>query len=105
MDLIRLGQQVDEAKTKGISVLKIMKPSDFDPLRGVVWIEETSVIEAPDGHHVFRDRERVRLLTYWDITHYLHGAGFDNVEAYPDWSTKLERKAKAEQMVFVARKQ
>ena len=105
IDLIRLGHKVNEYKARGIRFLEIAKPRDFDPIRGVVWEDETSVIEAPDGHHVFHDRERVRLLTYWDAMHYLHTAGFDKVEAYPDWSTKHERKAKAEQVIFVARKQ
>ena len=103
-NLIKGGYRVNENKARGIRFLEIEKPSDFDPVHGVVWLDETSVIEAPDGHHVFQDRERVRLFTYWDAMHYLNVAGFDNVEAYPDWSTKHERKAKAEQIIFVARK-
>jgi SAM-dependent methyltransferase len=104
IDLIRLGHQVNEYKARGIRFLEITKPIDFDPIRGAVWVEENTVIQADDGPHVFQDREHIRLLTYWDTMHYLHAAGFDSVEAYPDWSTKFERKAKAEQIVFVARK-
>jgi len=103
-NMIKEGYNINEYRIKGIRFLEIEKPRDFDPIKGTVWEEETTVIEAPDGHHVFHDRERVRLLTYWDAMHYLHAVGFDNVEAYADWLTKHERKAKAQQIIFVARK-
>jgi hypothetical protein len=70
----------------------------------VAWVEETGVIEAPDGKHVFRDKERIRLLTYWDILHYLKGAGFSGIEYYPDMRIKRTKNPKAEELVFVARK-
>jgi len=63
-----------------------------------------SVIEAPDGRHVFRDKERMRLLTYWDFTRYLRDSGFSSIRSYPDWNLKPRRNPKAEQIVFVARK-
>ncbi len=77
---------------------------NLDEVRGVTWWKETSVIEAPDGTHVFRDRERMRLFTYWDILHYLQIAGFKEIKCYPDWKIKSPRKPKADWLVFVARK-
>ncbi len=103
-DPVRCGPRVYESKAGGIRWLSVTKPTDFDPVQGVAWIEETTVIEGPDGRHVFRDRERARLLTYWDVTRYLHDTGFRKVEVYPDWSTQPKRRPKAEQLIFVARK-
>jgi hypothetical protein len=72
--------------------------------RGYYWWQETSIIEAPDGIHIFRDRERLRLFTYWDIVHYLQSAGFKEVKCYPDWKTNPSKKPKAETLIFVSRK-
>jgi hypothetical protein len=83
---------------------EIDRVQNFDPLHGVVWWQETSIIEAPDGTHIFRDRERTRLFTYWDILHYLQAAGFKEIRCYPDWKTKPPKKPKAETLVFVSRK-
>ena len=77
---------------------------DFDRVQGVTWWQETSVIEAPDGVHVFRDRERLRLLNYWDILRYLQGAGFKEIKCYPDWKVEPQRKPKAAELIFVSRK-
>ena len=71
---------------------------------GGVWVDETTVVEAHDGRHVFRDKGRARLLTYWDVEHYLKSAGFDEIECYPDWKVKRVKKPKAEQLVFVVRR-
>jgi hypothetical protein len=73
-------------------------------MHGVAWWQETSTIETNDGIHIFRDRERLRLFTYWDMVHYLQSAGFKEVKCYPDWKTNPPKKPKAETLVFVARK-
>jgi hypothetical protein len=62
------------------------------------------VIETPDGVHVFRDRERSRFFTYWDILHYLQMAGFKEIKCYPDWKIKPPKKPKWDSLVFVSRK-
>jgi hypothetical protein len=86
-------------------MLSIDRVQDFDPLHGVVWWQETHIIEeAESGVHIFRDRERIRLFTYWDVIHYLQAAQFEDVKCYPDWKTKLPKKPKASWLVFVARK-
>jgi SAM-dependent methyltransferase len=98
------GYHVQETRARGIRCIDMDRVEDFDKVRGVTWWEETSVIEASDGTHVFRDRERTRLFTYWDILHYLQGAGFTEIKCYPDWKIKSPKKPKADWLVFVARK-
>ncbi len=98
------GSHVSETRAPGIRCLDTDRFEDFDQVRGVTWWEETSVIEAPDGTHVFRDHERMRLFTYWDILHYLQIAGFKEIKCYPDWKIESSRKPKADWLVFVARK-
>jgi hypothetical protein len=77
-------------------MLSIDRVQDFDPLQGVVWWQETHIIEAESDVHILRDRERVRLVTYWDMLHYLRAAGFTDVKCYPDWKTRTPKKPKAE---------
>jgi SAM-dependent methyltransferase len=98
------GFHVQETRARGIRSIDTDRVKDFDPVRGVIWWEETSVIEAKDGTHVFRDHERGRLFTYWDILHYLQSAGFREIKCYPDWKISSPRKPKADWLVFVARK-
>ena len=98
------GLFVNEDRAAGIQDTEIVRLRDFDPVRGVAWWQETSIIKANDGIHVYRDRERVRLFTYWDIMHYLQAAGFGEIKCYPDWKTNMPKKPKAEWLVFVARK-
>jgi SAM-dependent methyltransferase len=102
--MLMQGWHVEETRAQGIRCMDISRVEDFDQVRGVTWWEEISVIEAPDGVHVFRDRERTRLFTYWDILHYLQGAGFTEINCYPDWKIKSPKKPKATWLVFVARK-
>jgi len=98
------GYHVQEARVRGVRCMNIDRVQDFDPVHGVTWWQETSVIEAPDGIHVFRDRERIRLFTYWDILHYLQVTGFKEINCYPDWKIKPPRKPTAERLIFVSRK-
>jgi 2-polyprenyl-3-methyl-5-hydroxy-6-metoxy-1,4-benzoquinol methylase len=98
------GLFVNEQSANGIHDTEIVRLKSFDPIRGVAWWQETSIIKAPDGIHIFRDQERVRLFTYWDIFHYLQLAGFKEIKCYPDWKTNPPKKAKAETLVFAARK-
>jgi SAM-dependent methyltransferase len=98
------GYHVKETRARGIRCIDIERVEKFDRVRGVTWWEETSVIEAPDGLHIFRDHERIRLFTYWDILHYLQIAGFKEIKCYPDWKIKSSTKPKADWLVFVARK-
>jgi SAM-dependent methyltransferase len=101
---IQKGHYFQEARFPSVRCSSIDRVQDFDPLHGVAWWQETHVIEAPDGVHVFRDRERLRLFTYWDILHYLETAGFKQIKCYPDWKIKPPKKPKAEWLVFVSRK-
>jgi SAM-dependent methyltransferase len=101
---IHQGGHTQETHVRGMRYTEIDRVQNFDPLHGVVWWQETSIIEAPDGTHIFRDRERTRLFTYWDILHYLQAAGFKEIRCYPDWKTKPPKKPKAETLVFVSRK-
>jgi SAM-dependent methyltransferase len=94
---------VTEQRAQGIRITEIQQTRDYDPVKGVVWVDWTTIIEALDGRHVFRDRERARLFTCWDAERYLASTGFRNIESYPDWMVKPPRKPKAEQVVFVAR--
>ncbi len=103
-ELIHKGLFVSESHARGIRITSTERLKDFDPIHGIGWDEETTMIESPDGLHVFRDRERFRLLTFWDIRHYLEAAGFHEIKCYPDWRTKSPKRPKAQQLVFVARK-
>jgi hypothetical protein len=103
-ELRKTGNYVSESRARGIRMTEIQKLRDFDPVRGAAWIEETTLVEAPDGKHVFRDKERVRFFTYWDIFHYLRKAGFEAIFHYPDWKKDSKKESKAEELVFVARK-
>jgi SAM-dependent methyltransferase len=103
-DVIHKGVTVDESRARDIRIATICRLQDYDPIRGVTWVQETSVIEAPDGMHIFEDRERLRLFTYWDMMHYLNIAGFKEIRCYPDWETKPPKKPKAEILIFVSRK-
>jgi len=104
MEAWRSGHFYSESRAPGIRITEIEGLTDYDAVKGVVWSDDMTVIEAPDGRHVFRDRERMRLLTYWDLKRYLGDSGFKTVRSYPDWNLKPKRKPKAEQIVFVARK-
>ena len=104
VDAMRNRDSVEEQKAPGIRITEVQRTHDYDPVRGVVWVDETTVVEAHDGRHVFRDKGRARLLTYWDVEHYLKSAGFDEIECYPDWKVKRVKKPKAEQLVFVVRR-
>jgi len=103
-DVIHKGLYVEESHARGIRITTINRLQNFEPIQGVAWEKETSIIEAPDGIHIFRDRERVRLFTYWDILHYLQVAGFKETKSYPDWKTKPPKKPKAKMLIFVSRK-
>jgi len=98
------GHYFEEVRVPGMRYISIDRVQDFDPLQGVAWWQETHVIEAPDGMHIFRDHERLRLFTYWDILHYLQVAGFKEIKCYPDWKIKPPKNPKAEWLVFVSRK-
>jgi SAM-dependent methyltransferase len=104
LDSIYKGLCVVEDRAPGIHSTEIARLRDFDPMHGVAWWQETSIIKAPDGIHVFPDRERLRLFTYWDILHYLQAAGFKEIICYPDWQTSSPKKPKAETLIFVSRK-
>jgi len=98
------GLRVVEDRAPGINSIEVVRLRDFDPMHGVAWWQETSTIETADGIHIFRDRERLRLFTYWDVVHYLQLAGFKEIKCYPDWKTNTSKKPKAETLVFVSRK-
>ncbi len=104
MKAIYDGMGVVEDRAPGIRSTEVIHLRDFDPLHGVAWWQETSTIEAPDGIHIFRDKERLRLFTYWDIVHYLQLAGFRDVKCHPDWEANPPEKPKAEMLVFVSQK-
>lgn len=104
LNAIYEGLRVIEDRAPGIHSTEVIRLRDFDSMHGVAWWQETSTIETPDGIHIFRDRERLRLFTYWDIVHYLQVAGFKEVKCYPDWETNPRKKPKAETLVFVYRK-
>jgi ubiquinone/menaquinone biosynthesis C-methylase UbiE len=103
MELLDRGMFVDEMQAAGIRITEVNKLRDYDPVEGVAWADEIAVVEAPDGHHIFRDRERYRLLTFWDVKRYLEDAGFKEVVPYAGWKVNHTRRSKAEQIVFVAR--
>jgi len=101
---IHQGGNTSETRAPGMRFSEINRVLSFDSVHGVAWWQETSIIEAPDGARVFRDRERTRLFTYWDILHYLQTAGFKDIKCYPDWKTKPPKKPKWTQLLFVSRK-
>jgi SAM-dependent methyltransferase len=104
LQTIGQGSSSQRVQTRGMRYMSVDRVKDYDPVHGVAWWEEVSVVEAPDGVHVFRDRERLRLLTYWEMVNYLQVAGFKDIKCYPDWKIKPPRKPKAEYLVFVSRK-
>lgn len=95
---------VEDQRGRGIRITRINKLEDYDPVLGTGWVHSTDIVEAPDGRHVFRDKERFRFFTYWDIRRYLENAGFTTNSQYADWKTKLVKKPVADQVVFIARK-
>jgi SAM-dependent methyltransferase len=103
-DVLYRGIWTGETRAPGILNLGITRLEDLDRVHGVAWFGETSIIEADDGTHVFRDRERVRFFTYWDLSRYLRDAGFREIKCYPDMKIKPPRRPKGEELVFVAQK-
>ncbi len=103
-ELVEKGSYVEETRGRGIRIIEIGKARTFDPVKGELWEDETAIIKAPDGLHIFHDLERVRLLTYWDVKRYLEEAGFKEIVPYADWKFKPRGKLQVEQIVFVARK-
>ena len=101
---IQKGHYFNEVRVPNMRFVSVDRVQDFDPLRGVAWWQETHIVEAPEGTHVFRERERLRLFTYWDILHYLQAAGFKQNKCHPDWKIRPPKKPKAEWLVFVSRK-
>jgi SAM-dependent methyltransferase len=101
---IQQGHYFNEVRVPSMRFISIDQVQDFDPLHGVAWWQETHIVEAPDGMHIFREHERLRLFTYWDILHYLQTAGFKQNKCYPDWKIEPTKKPKAEWLVFVSRK-
>lgn len=95
---------VEDRRGRGIRITRINKLEDYDPVLGAGWVHSTDIVEAPDGRHVFRDKERFRFFTYWDITRYLEDAGFKTISQYADWKTKPVKKPVADQIVFIAHK-
>jgi ubiquinone/menaquinone biosynthesis C-methylase UbiE len=103
MELLDRGTYVNEVRASGIRIMEVDKIKDFDPVKGILWSDEVSVVEAPDGNHVFRDQERFRLLTFWDVKRYLEDAGFAMVATYADWKLRQKGRPEAVELVFVAR--
>ena len=95
---------VSESKGRGIRLTAIEELKHYDPVLGAGWVHTTTMVEAPDGGHIFRDKERVRFFTYWDITHFTGQAGFKETSSYPDWKAKPAKKPLANDLVFIARK-
>jgi 2-polyprenyl-3-methyl-5-hydroxy-6-metoxy-1,4-benzoquinol methylase len=104
LNIVQQGSFVQEISVKGMRYTGINAVQDFDPIHGVVWWQETSIVEASDGVHIFRDRERLRLFTYWEFLNYLQLAGFRDIQCYPDWKTQQQKNIKGEKLVFVSRK-
>lgn len=103
-DLLFRESHVGETRAPGIHYISIDRLESFDRVHGVAWTRATSIIDAADGKHIFQDKERIRLLTYWDLLHYLRTAGFTKIECYPDMKAKPPKNPKAEELAFVARK-
>ncbi len=95
---------VTESRGHGIRITAIEKLKDYDPVLGLGWIHTTTMSEAPDGRHIFRDKERMRFFTYWDMMNLMSQAGFKETSYYPDWKLKPPKKHMADQIVFIARK-
>lgn len=95
---------VSESRGRGIRITAIEKLKRYDPVQGVGWIHTTTIVEEPDGRHVFRDKERIRYFTYWDIMNLMRHAGFRRTDQYVDWKAKTSRNPSADQLVFIARK-
>ena len=102
--LIQRQRQVVKSRAPGIRMTEISQFQDIDPMHGWGWLSESIVIEAPDGPHAFRDRERLRFFTYSDIIRMLEDAGFREPACYPDWMISPRRRPKAKWLVFTARK-
>jgi SAM-dependent methyltransferase len=102
---IQKGHYFSEVSVPDMRFISVDRVEDFDPLHGVAWWQETHIVEAPDAVKVFRERERLRLFTYWDMLHYLQVVGFKEIKCYLDWEIKPSRKSKAEWLVFVSRKE
>jgi SAM-dependent methyltransferase len=100
----RQGVFVEESKAPGIRTVTITRLRQFDRMRGVCWMNETEIIDAPDGVHLFHDQERVRLFTYSEILNLLRTTVFRDITAHLDWKRKPVENSKAEEIVFVARK-
>jgi SAM-dependent methyltransferase len=104
LQTIYKGLSVVEERAPGVRMTEIVRLREFDPMHGVTWWDETNIIEAPDGKHVFRDRERLRLFTYWDLLRYLQASGFKEIKCYSNWKINPPENRKAETLIFVARK-
>lgn len=104
LNVVHRGYLIQKIRVQGMRYTCVNLVQDFDPLHGVAWWQEISVIEDADGMHIFRDRERLRLFTYWDILNYLQVAGFKEIKCYPDWKIKPPKKTNVEKLVFVSRK-
>jgi SAM-dependent methyltransferase len=101
---IQRGHYFNEVSVPKMRFTSVDQVQDFDSLHGVAWWQETHIIETPEGTNVFRERERLRLFTYWDMLHYLQATGFNQTKCYPDWNMKPPKKPRAEWLVFVSRK-
>jgi SAM-dependent methyltransferase len=101
---IQQGHYFNEVHVPNMRYISVDRVQDFDPLHGAAWWQETHVIETPDGVHIFREREHLRLFTYWDILHYLQAAGIRQIKCYPDWKIRPTKKPKAEWLVLVSGK-
>ncbi len=101
---IQHGHYFAETCVPDMRYMSIDRVQDFDPLHGIAWWQETHVIEVSDSVHVFKEHERLRLFTYWEMLHHLQTTGFKDIKCYPDWEIKPPKKPKAEWLVFVSRK-
>jgi SAM-dependent methyltransferase len=104
LNVIHRGHGVSESRVRGMKFTTILRIQNFDSVHGVAWWQEKSIIEVPDGIHIFQDREWLRLFTYWDILHYLQEAGFKENKCYIDWKIKLSKKSREERIIFVSKK-
>jgi SAM-dependent methyltransferase len=101
---IQKGHYFSEVSVPKMRFTSVDQVQDFDPLHAVAWWQETHIIETPEGTNVFREHERLRLFTYWDMLHYLQATGFRETKCYPDWKIRSSKRPKAEWLVFVSRK-
>ena len=102
--LLRDEPRVEENSVPGLSIRTTERRGEWDPVRGVAWLEETMEVEGRDGRQVFEDRERIRLFTYWDVLALLNAAGFRSIDCYPDWRSKPRKQPKAQELVFVSQR-